>query len=126
MASTIPGGRKARTVLVVEDDDDTRATITELLCDHDYRVVALADGRAAQAYLKENPEPDCLVLDLWMPEMTGWTLADEMRHGRLPSIPTVVVTAADPHWGYPASPPLVLTKPLRPEKLLEAVQRLAP
>jgi two-component system OmpR family response regulator len=115
-----------RTVLVVEDDADTRETIADLLRDHGYRVVAVADGRAAEAYLKHNPEPDCVVLDLWMPEMTGWTLAEEMRQGRLPNIPTIVVTAADPHWGYPAPAPLVLRNPLRPDKLLEAVQKLAP
>jgi CheY-like chemotaxis protein len=118
--------RQAPTVLVVDDDEDTRVTIADLLRDHGYHVVSVSNGRAAAAYLRQNPPPSCLVLDLWMPEMNGWTFASEMMSGRLPSIPTVVVTAAEPHWGYPAQPPLVVRKPLVSEKLLAAVRSVAP
>jgi DNA-binding NtrC family response regulator len=109
------------TVLVVEDDADTRDTIVELLAEHGYQVAAVANGRQAETYLRDNRPPDCLVLDLWMPEMNGWTLAMLMKRGRLPQIPTIVVTAADPHWGSPS--PLVLPKPLDSTKLLALVAK---
>jgi CheY-like chemotaxis protein len=112
------------TVLVVEDDDDTRATVAELLRDHGYEVVALTNGRTAEEYLKANPKPDCMVLDLWMPEMNGWTLAASMRRGQLPQVPTLVVTAAGPHWGYPTVAQRVLRKPLDSDELLDAVRSL--
>jgi CheY-like chemotaxis protein len=114
------------TVLVVEDDDDTRVTLEELLRDHGYEVVPLNNGRAAEEYLRTNAPPACMVLDLWMPEMNGWTLAASMRRGQLPMVPTVVVTAAEPHWGYPSVARKVLRKPLDADVLLQAVQALLP
>jgi DNA-binding NtrC family response regulator len=111
-----------QTVLVVEDDDDTRAAILELLEEHGYGVVGARNGREAQAYLRDGPRPQCMVLDLWMPEMDGWTLAAEMKRGRLPQVPMIVVTAAEPYWGYPGS--IVLRKPLDNQRLLYLVRSL--
>jgi CheY-like chemotaxis protein len=122
--NTLP--RQQRTILIVEDDEDTRTTISDLLEDHGYRVVATPNGRAAEAYLIANPPPDCMVMDLWMPEMNGWTLAARMKRGQLPAVPTVVVTAAEPQWGYPSSAKLALRKPLDSHDLLRAVRSLAP
>lgn len=112
------------TVLVVDDDEDTRVSIAELLEDHGYRVVAARHGREAAEFLRDGPRPDCMVLDLWMPEMDGWTLAAEMKRGRLPQVPTVVVTAAEPHWGYPG--PVVVRKPLDALRLLTLIRAMAP
>jgi DNA-binding NtrC family response regulator len=115
------GPSLAREVLVVEDDDDTRDSIVELLQEHGYRVTAAANGREAQSYLRENTPPACMVLDLWMPEMNGWSLALEIQEGGLPQVPIIVVSAAEPHWGYPSR--LVLRKPLDSGKLLALVAR---
>jgi hypothetical protein len=41
-------------------------------------------------------------------------------------VPTVVVTAAEPQWGYPSSAKLALRKPLDSHDLLRAVRSLAP
>src|SRR5438094_641244 len=82
------------TVLVVDDDRDVREALSELLSDEGYRVFTAAHGGEVLTYLEENPIPDCLVLDLWMPVMDGWTLAAELRRLGVPSIPTVVATGA--------------------------------
>jgi DNA-binding NtrC family response regulator len=120
-----PGSESSSgTVLVVEDDDDTRAAISELLEEQGYRVASARHGREAQTYLRDGGRADCMVLDLWMPEMDGWTLAAEMRQGRLPQVPMIVMTAAEPHWGYPA--PIVIRKPLDSLRLLTLVRAMVP
>jgi CheY-like chemotaxis protein len=74
----------APTILVAEDDDDTRQSLVELLEEHGYRVIAARHGLEAQEYLRKGHGAQCMVMDLWMPEMDGWTLAAEMEQGRLP------------------------------------------
>jgi CheY-like chemotaxis protein len=110
--------------LLVEDDEDTRSTLAELLKDNGYQVVPARNGREAQSYLATQPRPSCLVMDLWMPVMDGWALAAEMRSGRLPGVPMMVITAAESYWGYPISPRYVLRKPLDSGKFLTMVDSL--
>jgi CheY-like chemotaxis protein len=114
--------RAAPTVLVVEDDDDTRAEISELLEESGYQVATARNGQDAQLYLRQRPAPACMVLDLWMPVMDGWALAAEMTAGRLPRVPFIVVTAAASYWGYPTPPGRVLRKPANPVRLLALVE----
>jgi len=109
------------TILLVDDDADTRVSIRELLEDRGYHVVAFREGQGAYAYLRDNPPPHCIVLDLWMPVMDGWEFAAEVRGGKFAPIPIVVVTAAEALWRYPVSARYVLRKPLRPEALLSLI-----
>jgi CheY-like chemotaxis protein len=111
------------TILVAEDDDDTRESVVELLEEHGYRVIAARHGLEAQDYLRKGHAAHCMVMDLWMPEMDGWSLAAEMAEGRLPAVPTIVVTAAEPHWGYPNA--IVVRKPFDTRHLLGLVQTLS-
>lgn len=116
----------APTILLVEDDEDTRCAVAELLEERGYRVAPASNGREAYSYLLRQPKPDCMLLDLWMPVMDGWALAAEVKEGRLPDIPMVVITAAEPYWGYPVSSRYVLRKPLDSAKLLGMVRSIVP
>jgi PleD family two-component response regulator len=114
----------APTVLLVEDDEDTRICLADLLEEHGYRVVPARNGREAQEYLATHPSPSCMVLDLWMPVMDGWALAAEVASGRLPGVPTMLITAAEGFGGYPLNPRYVLRKPLDGGKFLRMVDGL--
>jgi CheY-like chemotaxis protein len=116
-------GANALTVLVVEDDADTRDTIGSVLEEGGYRVTAAQNGRQALGCLTGGPAPDCMVLDLMMPIMDGWSLVAEMRLGGLPAVPILVVTAADSS-AYPVPFRQVLRKPINPERLLTLVAEL--
>jgi CheY-like chemotaxis protein len=118
-----PGWEGRPTVLVAEDDDDTRQSVVELLEDNGYRVVTARNGQEAQELLQKGVRAHCMLMDLWMPEVDGWTLAAQMQEGRLPSIPTIVMTAAEPHWGYPC--PIVVRKPFDTHRLLDLVRTVA-
>lgn len=112
------------TVLVVDDDADIREAVRELLEQEGYAVITAADGQEAFDYLDREPPPDCVILDLWMPVMDGWSLAAEVLMGRLPSVPILVVTAANAQFAYPVPPRYVLRKPFNPERLLKMVAEL--
>jgi CheY-like chemotaxis protein len=110
------------TILVVEDDADTRASLSELFSEHGYAVVAVEDGQKAFEYLRGRKRPNAMVLDLWMPVMDGWTLAAEVMVGHLPSVPMVVITAASAGFAYPVPSRYVLRKPVNPDRLLRLVE----
>lgn len=116
--------KTGRTVLLVEDDQDTRDTLAELLEEHGYQVAPTCNGQEAHRYLESHPRPSCMVLDLWMPVLDGWTLAAEVQDGRLPPVPMMVITAAESYWGYPINPRYVLRKPLDSGKFLTMVDSL--
>jgi CheY-like chemotaxis protein len=106
------------TVLVVEDEDQGRETLRDLLQDEGYRVVTARDGREAMERLT-TPSPSLVILDLRMPGMNGTMLYHEMqRTPQLAKIP-VLVTTAVPELAPPGVP--TLEKPLKVDRLLELV-----
>ena len=81
-------------VLVVEDDDDIRSLLAELLEEEGYEVVSAADGRQGLDRAHERP-PDLILLDLMMPVMNGWEFREEQkRDPAIAGVPVVVVSAA--------------------------------
>jgi adenylate cyclase len=83
------------TVLVVEDDEEQRRLVRELLGARGWVVREAANGRLALNALKEGL-PDILLLDLMMPEMDGFELVAALQaNPAWRDIPVVVVTALD-------------------------------
>lgn len=68
-----------RPVLLVDDHEDTRALLVELLVLEGFRVVSLACGRETLALLSTLPPPCLVLLDLGLPDMSGIELARELR-----------------------------------------------
>jgi CheY-like chemotaxis protein len=109
------------TILVVDDDCDVRSALVDVLSSEGYEVVCFANGDEALAYLRRNPPPSAILLDLFMPVMNGWEFFRRIRATRFGDIPIIAMTGAEPHWGSPV--PLVLRKPLSPEFLLGALSQ---
>jgi PAS domain S-box-containing protein len=81
-------------VLVVDDDEDARSRLRELLEKEEWRVIEAADGREALSLLPLGPQ--LILLDLLMPGMDGFEFARERsRHPEWAAIPVVVLTAKD-------------------------------
>ncbi len=83
-------------VLVVDDDDDIRASMSDVLVDEGYIVEQAANGAEALAKLADKERSPCLVfLDMMMPVMTGGQLLATLAEGhRLEDLPVVVVSAS--------------------------------
>lgn len=80
------------TILVIEDDDDIRATVETLLTNEGYKVETAADGLTGleRAFLLK---PDLTLTDLKLPGLGGAEVCKRMRAGRLQS-PIIVISAA--------------------------------
>jgi CheY-like chemotaxis protein len=115
--------KPARPILVVDDDADTRSAMTDLLEQAGYPTVVASNGDAAMAWLRSNPAPAAILLDLFMPVMNGWQLVRGVRSiEALATVPIVLVTAQGPHWGYPVEE--VVRKPVDADQLLATLERL--
>jgi CheY-like chemotaxis protein len=78
-------------VLVVDDDDDIREAVVEILRLKGYRVAGAVDGTDALARLRAGVRPSLILLDLMMPRMDGWQFRGEQsRDPALAGIPVVV------------------------------------
>ncbi|MFL5369697.1 MAG: response regulator [Myxococcales bacterium] len=84
-----------RPVLVVEDDGDVRDAVAASLRDEGYVVAEAENGRLALDWLQSNADPCLVLLDLWMPVMSGIELHALMAQDpRLAAVRLVVVSAA--------------------------------
>jgi DNA-binding response OmpR family regulator len=80
------------TVLVVDDDDDIRGLLRDLLEQVGYRVIEAPDGRAGLRELYAV-SPNLVILDIAMPELDGWTTLERIRD--LSDVPVLMLTAHD-------------------------------
>ncbi len=80
------GARRETRVLVVDDDPDVRALITDLLADEGFKTESADTADVALAKLREHPA-DVVLLDVSMPAMSGLDLMGEIRkHSEVPII----------------------------------------
>jgi CheY-like chemotaxis protein len=86
--------RTERSLLVVEDDEDQRATIVKLIGDGDIRIVAVATGQEALDALNTS-RFDCMVLDLSLPDMSGFDLIEATAASFGYRLPVVIYTAKE-------------------------------
>jgi CheY-like chemotaxis protein len=88
-------GRSAGNVLIVEDDDASRAFARGAVEKSGWTAREAANGRIALERLQEG-RPDAIILDLMMPEMDGFEFIAKLRENNdWRSIPVVVLTAKD-------------------------------
>lgn len=115
------------TILIVDDDDDIRDTLRDILTDLGHQVLEAANGRAALDLLSAAEAlPDLILLDLGMPVMNGLEFRQaQWEDARLAPIPIVLITAAgDPLDKRRAiRPDAMLAKPFRFEDLVAVLER---
>ena len=81
----------AARILVVDDEDDIRTTISDILEDEGYAVSVAADGAAARIEVGRE-QPDLILLDVWMPDVDGITLLREWARDGAPRCPVVILS----------------------------------
>lgn len=113
-------------ILVVDDDDDFRETLSEVLSEAGYSVQQAENGEVAlQAASQE--QPGIVLLDLKMPVLDGWGVMERMRkEPRTASVPILILSAYGFEWesellgaqGY-------IPKSVGMDEILERVRRAA-
>ena len=87
--------RKVKRLLIVEDDDTQRNSIVELIGNGDVKTSAVKTGSEALEALRSDTF-DCMVLDLGLPDMTGFQLIEQIRKDpALNHVPIVIYTGKE-------------------------------
>jgi CheY-like chemotaxis protein len=88
--------RRSGSILIVDDDSDVRAALSELLEAEGFSVEGVPDGREALVRLRTaKVHPAVILLDLMMPGMDGWDFrTEQMRDPQLAAVPVVIVSAS--------------------------------
>ncbi|MGE5539200.1 MAG: response regulator, partial [Gemmatimonas sp.] len=86
---------RRKRLLVVEDNDVERMSITELLGDQDIDIVTVATGGEALELLR-GESADCVVLDLKLPDMSGFEVLEKIAgEAQLADIPVIIFTGRE-------------------------------
>jgi PAS domain S-box-containing protein len=90
-----PTLKPGRSILIVEDDAPTREFIAEMLTTHGFTVTTAADGAQARAEVAASL-PELVILDMMLPEVSGFELLGEWRASlRTAGLPVFVLTSKD-------------------------------
>jgi two-component system cell cycle response regulator DivK len=116
-------------ILVADDHDDSRTIARLVLESANFRVIEARTGHEAIA-LARAERPLAVLLDIVMPELDGWEAARRIRADlTTASTAIIAVTAlagsADRERSFAAGCDAVLTKPVPPRLLLDALRRCA-
>jgi CheY-like chemotaxis protein len=110
-------------VLIVEDDEDLREMMAQLLTLEGFHTATVANGREALEYLHGESRPDVILLDLMMPVMDGWEFRRQQQADPvLAPVPVIVLSALDQARGSSLKADAFLKKPLDFDRLLSLVR----
>jgi signal transduction histidine kinase/DNA-binding response OmpR family regulator len=114
-----------RTVLIVDDEASIRRFLRHLLEQEGYDVLEAATGREAIGRCQRE-QPDLVLLDLRLPDMTGFEILSEFKRvDETSGIPVIILSIIqDRAEGFRLGASDYLTKPVDRDKLMERIQRL--
>lgn len=119
---------EARTVLLVDDNEDNRFIYTTMLAHHGYRVLEAGSGEDAVRLAGEQ-RPNLILMDISITGIDGWTATEQIRERpETRAIPVVALTghSASEHRARAVALDCAgyLTKPCEPSRVLHEVRRL--
>ena len=120
----------SRKVLVVEDTEDNRTIIRDLLSAAGYDLLEATDGAAGLSMAAEH-RPDLILMDIQLPVMDGYETTRRIRADpALRKIPIIAVTSyalsGDEAKTRAAGCDAYIAKPFSPRKLLDTVRSFLP
>jgi DNA-binding response OmpR family regulator len=120
---------EGKTILVVDDDPDILTAITTSLADLKATIETATDGNTAVA-LAEEKDPDLVILDIMLPQKSGFLVLERLRKGKKkgeqPRVIMITGTQGRRHRQYAEALGVdeYLNKPFRMERLVEATEKL--
>jgi CheY-like chemotaxis protein len=123
-----PRSKEEGTILIVEDDEDSRFVYRLLFEDEGYSVALARSGDEGLRMAREG-HPDAVLMDVSIPGIDGWTATERLKGDpETADIPVIVLTAhACPEDRKRASEvgcDVFLTKPCEPRDVMNEVRRL--
>ena len=120
----------SKRILVVEDQEDNRQILRDLLGSVGYEMTEAWDGASGVAAAKEQ-RPDLILMDIQMPVMDGYEATRRIKaEPDLKAIPIIVVTSyalsGDEGKARDAGCDAYITKPYSPRQLLAKIREFLP
>jgi len=117
--------RRGAAILVIDDNAGLVTLIERYLTDHAYQFVPAQDAREGLR-LAQELLPNAIVLDVMMPEMSGWEVLQRLRnHPKTAQIPVIICSVLNnPVLAYSLGASLFLPKPINREDVLSALRQL--
>jgi two-component system cell cycle response regulator DivK len=117
-------------ILVVEDQEDNRRIIRDLLASVGYGLIEATDGEAG-VRLAEAERPDLILMDIQLPVLDGYEATRRIKQNpKLGHIPIVVVTSyalsGDDAQAMAAGADAYVAKPFSPRQLLATIRKFLP
>lgn len=114
-----------KSILVVEDDELIRSMLVKALSDAGYAPLEASDGESARAILGTISDIDLVILDIGLPDISGFDLLREQRERGL-TAPVIIVTARDSEddtvTGLESGANDYVSKPFRVPELLARIR----
>lgn len=112
-------------ILLIDDEEPLRASLSFYLLKEGYKVTTAADGLTGLKLIQENM-PDIIILDLMLPEMDGIELFWRIR--AFSDVPILMLTAkdheADKVWGLKSGADDYVTKPFSTRELIARIEAI--
>ncbi len=113
-------------ILIVEDEPDMARGLKDILEFEGYRVVTAANGKDGLQHVARE-EPDCIILDLMLPDVSGYQVCEQIRRRNV-NAPIIMLTAKSQDYdkirGLKVGADDYLTKPFSVGELLARVMAL--
>jgi DNA-binding response OmpR family regulator len=116
---------EAKTILVVDDDQELVDGLRIVLEKQGYRVIQARDGQQGKQQVYQH-RPDLMILDMMMPRMGGYPVLEHFK-GKPDAPPIIMITANEGsrHKAYAEYLGVIdyIRKPFAMERLLESVEK---
>lgn len=86
-----PTGSKDKKILIVDDEIGIRELLSEILLDEGYAVMTAPDAQAAWE-VRNREDLDLILLDIWMPDVDGFTLYKQWLDANLTNVPVIIMS----------------------------------
>lgn len=118
----------SKTILIVEDHQDSRELLADALRFAGYKVVEAGDGEEGERIAIELA-PDALVLDISLPGKSGWEVIASLKaHAPTAGTPVIALTAharaQDEQRALDAGCSRYLPKPVKPKQVIQTLETL--
>jgi DNA-binding response OmpR family regulator len=111
-------------ILIIEDEPDMARGLLDILEYEGYGVTSAGSGEEGLSALKQR-QPDCVILDLMLPDMSGYQVCEQIRR-QGSKVPIIILTAKSQDYdkirGFQAGTDDYLTKPFSVGELLARVK----
>lgn len=113
--------------IMLVDDDPTLLAIGKALLEPSYKVVLMKSGVQALGYIRNNPKPDVILLDMVMPGTSGLDVLTALKEdNKYADIPVMFLTSTDDNRsqaeGYMLGAADFIQKPVNPKLLKKKIE----